>query len=191
MKANNLNILIKPQTKMTKLSTKVRMLQTEKCFAKYLYRNINVLDIGAGNGYISKYFIDKFGCRMHCSDIVNYMESDPPFTLIKNNTLSFKKDAFDVAIMNVQEKMLKEAVRVAKKVLIVETNRTLIALILDTIFSKIQCFNMPVPYTHRNSESWKNLFEKLGIVYEDVKVGSHWYYPLQHLFFAISKASKY
>lgn len=181
---------------MTKLGTKVRMLQTEECFVKYLYKNTRVLDIGAGNGYISKYLIDKFGCKMHCSDIINYMECSLPFTLIKNNKLLFKKDAFDVAVMNdvlhhmtpdVQEKMLKEAARVAKKVLVVETNRTLTALILDTLFSRIQCFNMPIPYAHRNSKNWKNLFEKLGLVYEDLKVESPWYYPLQHLFFAVSK----
>ena len=96
----------------------------------------------------------KFKCKMHCSYIIDYMECELPFTLIKNNKLPFKKDTFDIAIMDdvihhmapeIQSVMLKEASRIVKKLLIVETDRTTVALILDTIFSKIQHFNMQIP----------------------------------------------
>lgn len=181
---------------MTKIGTNVRMSQTEKYFGKYLHQNTKVIDIGAGNGYISQYLMQKFGCRMHCSDIIDYMQCDLPFTLIKNNKLPFKKNTFDIAIMNdilhhmepkIQAIMLKEATRIAKKILIVDTDRTMMALILDTIFSRIQCFDMPIPYTHRSSDNWKRLFAEIGLEFEELKVRSPWYYPLNHLFFAVSK----
>ena len=181
---------------MLKLGTNIRVSQIEKYFGLYLKENTKVIDIGAGNGYISQYIMNKFKCKMHCSDIINYMECDIPFTLIKDNKLAFKRDAFDIAIMNdvlhhippeVQVLMLKESARIAKTLLIVETDRTMIALILDTIFSRIQHFNMPIPYTHKKSHDWKTLFDKIGLKSEEFKVNRPWYYPLQHLFFVVSK----
>ncbi len=181
---------------MTKIGTNVRLKQTERYFGRYLNKNTEVIDIGSGNGYISQYLVNKFGCKMHCSDIINYMEYKIPFTLIKNNKLPFKKNAFDIAIMNdvlhhmppeIQEIMLKEVTRIAKKLLVVETSRTATALILDTIFSRIQCFDMPITYTHRNNKGWKRLFTKIDLEFEEMKIKSPWYYPLHHLFFAVSK----
>lgn len=181
---------------MTKIGTNVRMSQTEKYFGKYLNKSTKVIDIGAGNGYISQYLVGKFKCKMHCSDIIDYMECDIPFTLIKNNKLPFKENAFDIAIMNdvlhhmppkIQAIMLKEATRIAKKLLIVETDRKVVALILDTVFSRIQCFSMPIPYTHKSSNNWKKLFAEIGLSFKEEKVKKDWYYPLHHLFFAVSK----
>ena len=162
-----------------KLGTKVRMSMTEDSFKRYINKDSKVKDIGAGNGFISEYIRQKTGCQIYCSDVMDYMELDLPFTLIKDNKLPFEKKEFDIAIMNdvlhhmpvdVQSIMLKEATRIAKKVLIVETQRTLMAMILDTIFSRIQHINMSITYTHRKRNNWKRLFDELGIKFEEIKI---------------------
>lgn len=181
---------------MVKIGTNIRIKETEKLYRKYLNRDMKVLDIGAGNGYISQYLTKKYGCKMYCSDIINYMENDLPFYLIKNNKIPFKKNTFNIAIMNgvlqhmpykIQVIMIKEALRVAKKLLIVEIDRTLTALMLDAIFARIQSLDMPMTYTFRKRRDWINLFAKMGLPFEEIKFKKSWYFPLHHLLFVISQ----
>lgn len=181
---------------MITIGTDVRIKQTEKFFRKYLNKNVRALDIGSGNGYFSQHLAKEYGCKMYCSDIIDYMENDLPFYLIKNDKIPFKKNTFDIAIMNgvlqhmpykTQAVMIKEALRVARKLLIVEMNRTPIALIIDAIFARIQSINMPMTYTFRKRMGWISLFDKMGLLFTEVKLKKSWYFPLDHLLFVISR----
>ena len=178
----------------TKLGTGLRMAQTTPHFRKYLRPGMKALDVGAGNGFIASHLAEVCGCQMHCADIINYMECDLPFTLIEDDRLPFPDHSFDVAVMNdvlhhmprpTQAKMLREATRVAQRLLIVETSRTATAMALDSVFSRIQHWNMPIPYTHRKSPQWRELMNEIGLECAEERVQRPWYYPLQHLFFAV------
>ena|SRR3989338_9774832 len=162
-----------------KAGTDIRMQKVAGCFNGHINDKTNVLDLGAGNGYISHYLQNRFGCKIHCADIMNYLEYDLPFIKIVDNKLAFDNNFFDVAIIidtlhhmeeKIQVLMLLEAVRVAKKVIIFETERTFVALLLDKIMSKIQSMYMPVPWTHKTRAGWQKLFKDLNIEFEEVQI---------------------
>jgi len=180
---------------MKKLGTNIRMRMIAECCSGYINNKTKILDIGAGNGYVSYYLQNKFGCKMHCADIMNYLEYDFPFSKISSTKLSFKDNSFDVAMINdtlhhmkeePQIAMLKEAIRVAKKVIIFETERTFTAMLLDRIMSKIHNLSMPVPCTHKTRAGWKMLFSSLGFQFREIRVKRRWFYPLEHSCFIIS-----
>lgn len=182
-----------------KAGTNIRMQKVAECFTGHINDKTRVLDIGAGNGYISHYLQNKFGCKISCADIVNYLEYDLPFFEISDTKLSFEDNSFDVAIIidtlhhmkaETQVAMLQEAVRVAKKVIIFETERTLLALLLDKIMSKVQSMSMLVPCTHKTRKGWGKLFFNLGIEFKEVQVKRDWLYPMEHLCFIINKPIK-
>ena len=180
-----------------KIGTNLRMQKIAEAFQGNIDSTTKVLDIGAGNGYISRYLQSKFGCKIHCADIMNYLEHDFPFSQITGESkLAFTDSYFDVAIiidtlhhMNVatQAAMLQEATRVAKKVIIFDTERTAMAMVLDHIMSKIQSIHMPVPCTHKSRMGWEKMFTELGFEFKEVKVKKEWLYPMQHLCFVVSK----
>ena len=179
---------------MLKFGTNIRMQMIAKCCKGCITDKTKILDIGAGNGYVSHYLQNKFGCRIYCADILNYLEYNFPFYKISNDKLPFKSKSFDVAMINdtlhhMKEKsqtaMLEEAARVAKKVLIFETERTFIAMFLDRIMSKIHNILMPVPCTHKTSENWKKCFSGLEFKCQQIGIKKKWYYPLEHLCFVI------
>lgn len=183
-----------------KTGTDIRMQKVAACFTNYIDDKTKVLDIGAGNGYISNYLQNKFGCKIHCADIANYLEHDFPFSQITSESkLAFTDNYFDVAIiidtlhhMNVatQAAMLEEATRVAKKVIIFETERTLIAMLLDKIMSKIQSMSMSVPCTHKKRMGWEKFFSDLDMEFKEVPIKRGWLYPMEHLCFVVNKAIK-
>ena len=179
---------------MRKLGTNIRMQMIAKCCRGNINNKSKVLDIGAGNGYVSYYIQNKFGCEMHCADVLNYLEYNFTFYKIFGKNLQFKDKYFDVAMINdtlhhmeeeSQIAMLKEAARVAKKVLIFETKRTFLAMLLDRIMSKIHNILMHVPCTHKTSENWKKCFSDLGLKFKEIKIERNWFYPLEHLFFVL------
>jgi ubiquinone/menaquinone biosynthesis C-methylase UbiE len=179
---------------MMKLGTDFRIGMITDACKDDIDKNTKVLDIGAGNGYVSYIIRKKFGCKVYCADILKYLEYNFPFAMIKNNKIPFKNKFFDVAIINdtlhhmeknIQIAMVKEATRVAKKVLIFETKRTITAMILDNIMSRIHHIMMPVPCTHKNSSQWRKLFSDLGLKYKEKRIERKWYYPLNHLFFRV------
>ena len=179
---------------MRKLGTNIRMQMIAECCKGNINSNAKVLDIGAGNGYVSHYIQKKFGCRMHCADILNYLEYDFPFYKISGSKLPFRNKFFDTAMINdtlhhmdekTQMAMLKEAARVTKKVLVFDTKRTFVAMLLDRIISKIHNISMPVPCTHKTGRGWKECFSELGLKNKEIKIERKWYYPLEHLCFVV------
>lgn len=135
-----------------------------------------VLDVGCGNGVIGGMIRESFGCRMAGADILKYAVTDTPFFLIKDGyTLPFKDGEFDVAMLNDmlhhmpydnQIRILKEALRVAKTVLIFEVKPTLYAKFTDWLANKIHNIHMRISLTHRKKEVWEELFRGLGVSFE-------------------------
>ena len=172
------------------------MRKVGECLYGILNNNAKVLDVGAGNGYISYYLQNKFKCKIQCADIMNYLEYDFPFSKIADSKLVFKDDSFDIVMIidalhhmaeETQIAMLREASRVAKKVFIFETERAFTALLLDHLVNKIHNILMPIPCTHKTRIGWTKIFADLGFEFKEIKVKRGWLYPLKHLCFIINK----
>ena len=157
--------------------------------------NDSVLDIGCGTGIVAKNIEDAFDCKISGADIQNYLDYDIHFYKINTDgKLPTKTKSFDIAMINdvlhhcdkgIQIKVIKEALRVSKKVLIFETRPTLIAFFIDKVLNWVHNKNMPVPLTHRSIKNWMNLLESNGIKPVLIKLKTPFYYPLSHFVFII------
>src|SRR3989338_3343634 len=153
-----------------------------------------VLDIGCGNAVVTDELKRHFGCDLTGTDIMDYRKRDIPFELMKSKRkLPFKDKSFDAAMFNdvlhhceAQEDLLREAARVAKKILIFEMEPTLTARIADFIVNKIHNSKMNAAFEIRRSDEWKGYFKKMkfDFDYRDIKK-PFTFYPFVNFSFKI------
>ena len=87
-----------------------------------------------------------------------------------------------------QERLLREALRVSKKVLLFEVQPTLVGKLCDYILGKIYYKNMLIPFTFRTSSQWETLFKRLPIRrWKTKKVKRPFFYPFSHVAFCLEK----
>jgi len=157
-----------------------------------------VLDIGAGNGVLSNSIQQAFGCEMHATDIHNYLKVELPFFAMKEGfVLPFDNNAYDLGIFTdvlhhcavpVQIKMLKEASRVCKRILIFETSPSFMAFFLDKVLNYFHDKTMPVPLTHRKQAEWEQAFAELKMQYIRLSCKQPFWYPIKHIAYKLVKA---
>lgn len=156
-----------------------------------------VLDIGCGNGVVSEHIAQTLNLRLTGCDTLKYLTRPIAFSqMTVENKLSFSKMAFDTTMFNDvlhhihredQEKLIKEAMRVSKQVLIFELKPTLLGAIADWTINKIHNWNMRIPFTYRTVNQWCELFKKLKLKCEIKYVTAPWWYPFSHVAFRLSK----
>ncbi len=148
-----------------------------KYYAKHLFPYLKgtdkVLDIGAGSGFISEHLAEK--CSMELVDVKDYNQTSLPLKIFDGEHLPYRNSSFDKCILVTvlhhaslprQIKLLKEAKRVGKKVIIIE------ALYYNSIQSVWLKFydlflnfiaGVPVKWTFHDDKTWKQLFGKVGL----------------------------
>jgi len=166
---------------------------------KHWFKGKNkVLDIGIGNGIVAQKIQERFGCKISGTDIINYLDDrvSIPFFIMNGNRLPFQNDSFNVSMLNdvlhhcdkaTQIKLLKEAKRVSKDVLIFETEPSISAYFFDYFLNKIYNPSMNIPLNFREHRQWVSIFKKLGFTIESNNVRKKWYYPLKHYAFHLKK----
>jgi ubiquinone/menaquinone biosynthesis C-methylase UbiE len=142
------------------------------------YKNIipsgaSVCDVGCGNGIVGAFLAEKIGCAVTGADILDYTNGRIPFRqMIREDTLPFSDGEFDIAMLNDmlhhmpyenQERILKEALRVAKTVLVFEVHPTYYAKFTDWLANKIHQPLMRISFTHRTEQQWLELFRRNGL----------------------------
>lgn len=162
-----------------------------KSFRPWVKRNEKVLDIGCGTGITAKVVIENFRVVVTGCDVKNYLIFDMPFYPIsKKSKLPFRKQEFDLAMLNdvlhhvdkpYQIHILKEALRVAKKVLIFEAEPTISAKVFDTILNKFHYSLLDAPLTFRSINDWQELFSSMKLKYIIKKVERPFWYPFSHI----------
>lgn len=110
---------------------------------------------------------------MDGTDRMSYSKTALPFTpMTADTTLPYADASFDYAMFNdvlhhmpydQQIEIVKDALRVSKKVLIFELHPTLLARIIDWGANKIHHLLMPIPFSFRTSEGWQKLFKENGL----------------------------
>jgi len=139
----------------------------------YIKHKDKVLDIGCGDGRMIISIKNKLKKTFEISgtDVLDYPLSFN-FKKIKQNKLDFKNKEFEVAILNDvlhhiskenQIKIIKEALRVANKVLIFEVTNDFPGKLVDIITNKMHDSRVNLPLTMRSLNEWENLFKQNNI----------------------------
>lgn len=160
------------------------LYRAHRIFAAYqniLKPGMKILDVGCGNGVVGDMIAKKFGVYVAGTDILSYVKTGIPFQKMPaENILPFSNDEFDVAMLNDmlhhmpyenQIKILKEALRVARTVLIFEVHPTWYAKFTDYLANKIHQPLMRISFTHRTKEEWETLWREMGIEYRYKEIG--------------------
>lgn len=171
-----------------------------KHFKGWIKKNQKILDIGCGTGITTKVIIENFKVSITGCDVENYLVFDIPFYKIsKKGKLPFKNKSFDLAMLNdvlhhvdkpYQTYIIKEALRVAKKVLIFEAEPTISAKIFDSILNKLHYSSLDTPLTFRSNIQWQQLFNSIELKYNIKRVERPFWYPFSHIAMMIKKQDK-
>jgi ubiquinone/menaquinone biosynthesis C-methylase UbiE len=144
----------------------------------YLLPSDKVLDIGCGNGVVTDELRRRFGCAVTGTDILDYRKRDFPFKKMEDPLkLPFSDGEFDVSMLNDalhhcddQRKILNEALRVSRSVLLFEMEPTLSAKIVEVLINQIHNPAMNIPFNIRTFGEWQRLFNDMGIRFESRRV---------------------
>ncbi|PIZ54147.1 hypothetical protein COY28_02835, partial [Candidatus Woesearchaeota archaeon CG_4_10_14_0_2_um_filter_57_5] len=130
-----------------------------KAITPYITKEAKVLDIGCGNGVVSHELAKHFGCALTGTDPQSYLTTSIPFIkMLRDDQLPFEDGAFDVGMFidtlhhasnEMQVKIILDALRVCKKLLIFEVKPSLLASVSDIILNRLNYAGTPVPCTFR------------------------------------------
>lgn len=138
----------------------------------FIKKGEKILDLGCGSGIVAKAFQDFFQAKVIGVDINDKRVVNIPFQIIDGENLPFKENEFDICFISYvlhhsknPEKLLKEAKRVAKKIIIYED-------LPENFFSKIYCKLHSLTYnkffqksnnvSFKTGKEWEEIFQKLG-----------------------------
>ena len=160
-------------------------------FKSIIKPNSTIIDIGAGDLYISKLMQDELKCKVTGVDVIDYGTDYVKKIITKGNKLPFEDNSFDYAIFSCvvhhiskekQEEILNEAKRVAKTLLLFEDAPKFMSYFLDIVTNRMI---MPKGFGHRSVISWNILFSnlKLDCVFYDID--KPLLYPIKHYLFEL------
>ena len=182
-------------SQITQKTTNIRSKLVIDAYSQWIKKNEKVLDVGCGDGILAQILQERFSINITGCDIDNYLQKVIPFMYMKSrNLLPFSNKSFDIVMFNDtlhhmsfldQEKLLKESLRVAKKVLIFEDEPTLIGSFTDWTINKFHSLNMPVTLTFRTHSAWTALFTKMKLTYEFRQIPKPFFYPFHHQSFML------
>lgn len=148
-----------------------------------------VLDVGAGRGFLAKRLHDSLGVTVTGIDVVNYAAAPFPFFVYDGSTFPFEERTFDTVLLSFvlhhcrdQDRMLRESIRCARKqIIILEDTYTtpwehLFIMWNDyrsNIFQgyikvwkgleKPESVKIPMPLTFRSPKGWVRYFSRFPI----------------------------
>ena len=152
---------------------KLRARHIARSIAPYVSKDSKVLDIGCGNGVVTLELRNIFGFDILGTDVANYLKKDIPFMQMKSAVqLDFEDKRFDVGLINDvlhhierdnQVKLIQEAARVCKTLLIFDAKPSRLTFFFDIALNRIHNKDMPIPLTFRRPEDWKTAITAGGL----------------------------
>jgi len=160
-------------------------------YKKFIKPNSNILDVGSGEAYISSLMQNYFNSKVIGLDVIDYNTNLIECKIVKDNKISFPDKSFDVVTFNDvlhhidvdgQKKILKEANRVGKNILIFEDAKNFISYLLDILTNRP---SMPKAMSHKNVKEWMVFLRDLGFEVTYHRVKRPFYYPIKHYIFFV------
>lgn len=182
--------------KLTKLTSSFRTKLIISVYQKWIEPGDSILDVGCGTGIVTKMLGDYFSTNITGCDIKNYLIYKIPFLKIKDNKIPVKDARFSIALLNdvlhhvpkqYQADVIKETTRVAKKALVFEFEPTFIGKLADVILNKFHYGDLKAPLSVRSIDEWQNLFRKLSLKSQTIKLKKPFWYPFSHIAFMVTK----
>ncbi len=164
----------------------------------FIKKGSKILDLGCGSGIAAENFQDFFDAKVIGADIKDNRVLDIPFEIIDGKNLPFRNLTFDVVLINYvlhhsqnPERLLKEAKRVSKKIIIYEDLPEGMLSKLRCKFHQITFFGGERRKLHfKTRDEWKKLFEKLDLkVVAEKRVFTKldWLDPVKRILFVLTK----
>ena len=165
-------------------------------YEEYIKPDSKVLDIGAGDLYISQLMQDQLKCKVVGVDTIEYGTNFVEHYVVKNSKLPFPDNSFDFVTFNdclhhtpkeLQIRLIDEANRVAKdKILVLEDGKRFLSFVFEFATNRP---SMPKPLTHKTREGWRRFFQNdcnFKVCYI-MPVFQPFWYPLKHYIFMLKK----
>jgi len=163
---------------------------------KYLDKKDRILDIGAGTCNIEEVFREK-KFNVTPVDIRNssFVEGVNPI-IYDGGRIPFDDDNFDAALIitvlhhaRQNEKIVMEAQRVARKIIIIEdiysgAIHKYLTFFMDSLVN-LEFFGHP--HTNRSDKEWKKLFEKIGLKLKDAQYRKSMFPFVRHATYYLEK----
>lgn len=142
-------------------------------FASAIQPRARVIDIGAGKGWLAQAIARQFDARVTMVDVASYNQSDLPLTLCDSRALAFADDSFNYAILSFvlhhtpkPEMILREALRVARQVIIIENDvrgaaRRWLTRAIDS-YPALR-YGTPPCYLAQSRDAWLKLFAQFPV----------------------------
>src|SRR3989338_3456850 len=177
--------------KIKKIMHEIKWKLMADYYRRFVSPESKILDVGAGELYISKLMQDYLKSKVIGVDVMDYGTNFVEHYVIKDNKLPFPNKSFDVVTFNDvlhhidiegQKSILMEAKRAGKKIIILEDAKNFMSCLLDFLTNRP---SMPKALSHKDIQEWKDFMRKLGFKIAYHKVKKPFYYPLKHYIFTI------
>jgi len=183
-----------------KITNSIKAKYILKLYKDLIKKNDKVLDIGSGNGYISKLIEEEYGVKMFGIDVIDHNKSDINFSIYNGRNIPFEDNYFDVTMFNTILphiktmyccRILKEAKRVSKKILIFDMDKYKLKNILfyyplTFLLDIIPHPEMEFGFNLRTRKQVIDLFNQSDLkVVQETYVKIPFWYPLTHIFFEL------
>lgn len=142
-------------------------------FASIIKPHSRIIDIGAGKGLLAQEMTRQFSARVTLVDVAQYNQTDLPLGVCDSRALAFADSSFDYALLSFilhhspnPEAILREALRVAREVIVIENDvrgkvRGAATRLIDS-WPAIR-YGTPPCYVTRTRDEWLKWFANFQV----------------------------
>lgn len=181
---------------MNELAQQGRSKILANTYSEWIKNGDRVLDVGCGDGIVTEKLQSKLKLKLSGCDIRNYLLRDFPFALMtQENKIPYADKSFDTVLFNDvlhhtsrnnQMLLIKEAVRIARKtIIILEALPSMASFVGDIILNKLTHPTMVVPLTMRTADDWIKHLEKFPVTIQTMHPNKKYPTLFPHILFAL------
>ena len=138
-------------------------------FASVIQPRSRIIDIGAGKGLLAQEMTRQLDARVIMVDVAQYNHTNLPLTVCDSRALAFADNSFDHALLSFvlhhsphPEIILREALRVAREVIVIENDvRGAVTRLIDS-WPAIR-YGTPPCHLTRTRDEWLEWFEEFPV----------------------------